>query len=381
MQLNSLLLASSLSLTLFLSGCGEKKSVQRPLPEVKTATLRQQPINQEMRAVGETIAADSVELVARVEGYLQKRHFSEGQMVKKGALLYEIEPEIYIARVKAAEADLEKAKANAQNANIDYERQKSLVTKDATSERSYDNAIAVKMQADADVKAAEANLSLAKTNLSYTKINAPFDGWVGLSAVSEGNLVNPSLGTLASIQRIDPMRVEFVLGELDLLELKKNTGKDGAPDQVNVELEFQNGERYDRKGKISFWNNKINSTTGTIRLQALFDNPTHQLIPGMFVRVILTPRRNSEALLVPLTAVMSDQAGDYVYLVDADGTVSRRTIKTGYRNEEYAIVLDKLKAGDQVIVEGLQKTRPGSKVRLAPSSEEKLKPTTENTTK
>ncbi len=354
----SMAMGAAFCLALF-SGCEKETRKEIPPPQVGVYTAAQGKITEMVRTVGEPKSYNSVDLVARVEGYLIKRNFTEGEFVKKGQLLYQIEPEIYTANVKAAEGNLEKAKAALANAELEMKRQATLIRQDATSERAYEKASTEKLEADAGVKISEAALAIAKQDLGYTQISAPFDGWVGLSARSEGNLVNLASGALTTLQQSDPMRVELTLNEMDLLTIQEH--KERAPEGIKVHLFFQDGTRYEKEGKISFWDNRLNPSTGTLKLQALFENPKRDLLPGMFVRVLLEPPTRNEALLIPLEALMNDQAGDYVYILAPDGVVSRRTIKTGYRDEEFVVVEDKLKAGEKVIVTGVQKVRPGAK--------------------
>ncbi len=351
-------------LCIILAGCDPKPVPVAPPPEVEVLPATVGPIQESITAIGETRADEKVDLVARVEGFLKKRNFKEGQPVKKGELLFEIEPEIYEAEVKSAQAGLNKSLAARKNADTDYERQSKLAKNDAVSERALDNAASRKMQADAEVEAAEAALAKARQNLSYTKIYAPFDGWIGLAPISEGNLVGRNSGTLASVVRMNPMRVEFVLNEMDLLTLLRSQKKEGAQrPEVRVQLYTQDGREYDAEGKISFWDNRIDPDSGTLRLQAIFPNPDGMLLPGMFTRIKLSPPKPREALLIPQTAVMTDQAGDYVYIVDKDGIVRRRTLKTGYRDETHIVVTGNLTPGEEVIVNGIQKVRPGMKVK------------------
>lgn len=354
--------------TLLLAGCEKEAPAPAAPPQVEVITAAEAPIAETIPAVGVAKAYDEVNLVARVEGYLVNRNFKEGQEVKKDQLLYEIEPVLYRAQVEAAEAELAKAKANLANAVEQYNRQQTLLKGDATSERAFQNAEADKLSAEADVRGCQARLETANQNLEYTRISAPFDGWVGLSAVSTGNLVNLETGTLAKVVKTDPMRVEFVITEMDILKMHEFR-KDGRNPDVKVSLSFQDGTVYPIEGKISFWNNEINNTTGTLKLQAVFPNPDRKLLPGMFVRVKLEPRQPSTKLLLPLAALMNDQAGDYVYLVTPDGTVKRQTLKTAFRDDSFAVVTDNLKPGDRVVVKGLQKVRPGSKVRAVESAD------------
>ncbi len=352
---------AGLTIALLLVGCEKEVSVPVSAPKVEVATIAEGPISESIYAVGVAKAYDEVNLVARVEGYLISRNFQEGQMVKKGDLLYEIEPALFHAKLEMAEAELAKTKANLSNVTEEYNRQKTLLHGDATSKREYQNAEAEKLSTEAEVRSCEANIETAKQNLEYTRITAPFDGWIGLSSVSVGNLVNLETGTLAKIVKTDPMRIEFVVTEMDILKMQEYRGEDLAP-EMKVSLVFQDGSVYPLEGKISFWNNEISSSTGTLKLQAVFPNPERHILPGMFVRVKLEPRHPSNKLLLPLTSLMNDQAGDYVYIIDSQNIARRQNIRTGFRGEEFAVVTTNLKPGDQVVVKGLQKVRPGSAI-------------------
>ncbi|MDR0931783.1 MAG: efflux RND transporter periplasmic adaptor subunit [Victivallales bacterium] len=342
-----------------LNGCREKSAPVAPKPPtVNVVPATEGYILESSTVIAAVKADDEVNLVARVEGFLIKRLFEEGKPVKKGQLLYEIEPEIYNAKVKAAEAELEKSYANQKNANIEYERQKTLDAQDATSKRAFDNATAGKQEADAEVKGAEANLALAKQNLSYTKIFSPFDGQIGLNTYSVGNLVGQSSGTLATVVKVDPARVEFVITELELIKLLQSRKDTETPD-VRIRLFLQDGTEYNQAGKISYWSNEINTSTGTLQMQAVFPNPKRELVAGMFARVTIGPAEPLHALMIPLVALMTDQAGDYVYVVDPAGKVKRCNVALGYRDKQNVVVESGLAPGDKVIVEGIQKVRPG----------------------
>ena len=347
---------------LAFSGCDRKVPEHKTvIPEVSAIKLAPAPYSPSGVLIAEAKAFDEVNLVARVEGFLKKRLFTEGAKVKKGELLYEIEPEIYMAKVKAAQAKLTKAQAARNNADTDYKRQRQLLSAKAVSERTYDRVEAAKLEADADVKAAEAELELAKQNLAYTQIRAPFDGVIGLSNYSEGNLVNPNSGTLATVVKTDPMRVEFAISENQLLDLAGNKG-----DRRNrLEFRFltQDGKIYPFPGKISFWDNKINTTTGTFRVQAQFPNPDGKLTAGMFGRILMRTKTPRKGLLIPEEALMQDQAGEYVYIITPEGTVARRNVKITYREKGMAVISSGVKAGDIVIDSGLQHVRPGGKAK------------------
>ncbi|MPM80680.1 Efflux pump periplasmic linker BepF [bioreactor metagenome] len=360
LRMRNILAGGVAAAALLSSGCRENKEPKTPPPPVvKVVPATEGFMYESIEAIASVKPYEEVSLVARVDGYLIRRLFEEGGTVKKGQLLYEIEPQIYEAKVKVAAADLEKAQAGLGNANIEFERQKTLVGQDATSKRTFDNATASKLEAEAMVAEAEANLALARQDLSYTKIFAPFDGRIGFNAFSVGNLVGRSSGTLATVVTVDPVRVEFVITELDLLKpLRLRSGAE-VP-ELRVQLLFQDGVEYEEEGKIAFWSNRVDSRTGTFLLQALFKNPNQKLVAGMFARVRIGPAEPRKAILIPLPALMADLAGDYVYVVGPGGKVARRDLKLGFRDERNVVVHSGLKPGEAVIVEGVQKVRPGS---------------------
>ena len=345
---------------LFFAGCERKAPVQKTeLPAVGAVAVKEYPYTPSRKVIAEVKAADEVNLVARVEGFLRKRHFTEGSRVKKGELLFEIEPELYQAKLKAAEAKLTKAQVAGKNADTDYKRQRQLLSSKAVSERTFDRVEATKLEADADIRSAEAEVEIAKQNLSYTRITAPFDGVAGLCNFSEGNLVGPNSGTLATLVKNDVVRVEFSVPEEMLLNVFEKQGANR--ERYKFELITQDGKVYPYPGKVSFWDNKVNTSTGTFRIQAEFPNPRHALTPGMFGRVRISPLQPLKGVLIPEEAVMSDQAGEYVYAVAPDGTVSRRAVEISYRENGVAAVKKGLKAGDVVIDNGIQHVRPGAR--------------------
>ena len=356
----------SLAAAVFLllsAGCERKAPAPAPeLPAVKAVQAAEYSYAPASVVIAEVKPLEEVNLVARVEGFLRKRCFAEGSRVKKGALLFEIEPELYQARVKAAQAKLTKAQVAQKNADTDYQRQRKLLSTKAVSERTFDRVEASKLEADADVKSAEAELEIAKKDLSYTKITAPFDGVAGLSNYSEGNLVNANSGTLATVVKNDVVRVEFVFSELQLLNMMERKGH--ARDNFKFELITQDGKVYPYEGKISFWDNKVNTNTGTFRIQAEFPNPEGKLAAGMFGRIRFSPKKKIKGLAIPCEALMVDQAGEYVYVVAPDGTVSRRNIVVAYRDKDFLAVKKGLKAGEVIIDAGVQYVRPGAKCKV-----------------
>ncbi|MCF6174587.1 MAG: efflux RND transporter periplasmic adaptor subunit [Victivallaceae bacterium] len=349
----------------FIVGCERKAPPPRLQPTVVVTPATNEDIVKTHAAVGQTVAQDKVEFLARVEGFLVKREFIEGDFVQKGKLLFEIEKDKYQAEVQSAQADLENAQADLINAQIDFKRQTTLLAQKATSQRAYDNARAAKMMADAKVMAAQGKLKIAKINLSYTDIKAPFDGLIGLSTYSVGNVIGPNSGTLATIIKLDPMKVEFNLNEAVILSALQKGNINRAQDdrKIKVRLRLSNGTIYRHDGIIDFIDNRINPATGSIKLRVAFENKKRILLPGQYVNVILEAREQIVALMIPQASIQEDQQGKFVLVVTAQQQVKRKNVTVGDRHGINIIIKSGLIAGELVIVEGLQKVREGMKVK------------------
>lgn len=347
--------------------CGCEKAAPKKeasLPLVYVAPAEERELEHAASVIGTVTAVDSVDLVARVEGYLEKTCFTDGSRVKAGQELFIIEPDQYQAQVDRAEAQLASDNASCMRSKTDYERQEELYQSKAVSQRERDFAYASWKTDEAAVAKAAAELKTAELDLSYTKIICPFDGLIGFSRYSDGSLVGPSSGTLATVVRTDPMYVDFSISELDLLTLKRYAQND--KDNLRVSIRFQDDTPYPLPGKIAAADNEVSGTTGTIKLRAEFPNPDNTLLPGMYVRVVIQPAEGQKALMVPTVALNSDIAGEYVFCVDADGKVQRRDLKIGLTDGSWTVVRSGLEAGDMVVTSGVQKTRAGGSVDAKP---------------
>ena len=349
----------------FFCGC-EKPAPKKEaaLPLVYVAATEERELEHAASVIGTVTAVDSVNLVARVDGYLEKTCFTDGSRVKAGQELFLIEPDQYQAQVDRAEAQLASDNASCMRAKTDYERQEELFQSKAVSERERDFADATWKTAEAAVAKSAADLKTARLNLSYTKILAPFDGLIGFSKYSDGTLVGPASGTLATVVKTDPVYVDFSISESDLLTLKRYALNDKSNLRVNIR--FQDDTPYPEAGKLMAADNEISNSTGTIKLRAEFPNPDTTLLPGMYVRVVIKPAEGQKVLMVPTIALNSDIAGEYVFCVDADNKVQRRDLKIGLSDGSWTVVRSGLEAGDMVVTSGLQKTRSGGKVNAKP---------------
>lgn len=365
-----------LGLTACETGFGKKSTAQKVVtpPDVTVCEAVHGDIYRSMVYVAQTRSYDSVDLTARVEGYLTKKHFVEGQYVKKGDLLFEIEDVNYKAALAIAEGNLMRIQAELENAKSDFSRQERLVKQNATAQQAYDRALYQMKEKEANFKAQEGEVILASQKLKYTKIYAPFDGQIGLAAYSVGNLVNPESRPLATLKNISRMRVQFNLSEVDLLNALVNTRtakphtdsqiQQDLKESLRVKLIFQNGSVYPFDGIVSFFDNQVNRTTGTMVLEAVFDNPGHVLMPGMYVKVKLEEIKPLHALLIPQRAITQTQAGDQVITVDSANVTDIKIIKTGIKFQTAVQVLGGLNVGERVITEGLLKaSRRGVTVR------------------
>jgi len=357
-------------LTLLLGACSSDQAdkdaaSKAPPPGVLVARIGQRQIKDTIEYLGRTVAVKDVSLRAQVSGYLQERLFDEGAEIEVGDPLFQIDPAIYQAQVAAAKGDVAKAEAARTRAAKDLKRYRELLKKNSISRQQVDQAESDKLQAEAELVAAKAALEKTETDLSFTLIKAPIKGRIGRALISVGNLVGPQSGELARLVELDPIYVNFNVSERDILDIKQRRLKQGGqrvPGDVEVDLRLANKSIYAHKGALDFIDNVVDPKTGTVTVRARFDNPDRLLVPGLYVTVILGTQERKTELLVPQPAVQEDQAGRFVMLVNPEDEIERRRISTGRQVEGELVVTGGLEPDERVVVEGIQKVRPGMKV-------------------
>jgi membrane fusion protein, multidrug efflux system len=362
--------------SLTLSGCGKQSATvgQTPggPPEVGVVLVQPQRIALNTELAGRTSAFLIAEVRPQVGGIIQKRLFTEGADVKAGEVLYQIDPAAYQAAFSSAKALLARAEANLIPARLKADRYKELVKINAVSQQDYDDASAAIKLAEADVEAGKAALETARINLAYTSVTAPISGRISRSSVTVGALVSASQGTaLATIQQLDQVYVDVTQSSAEMLRLKQALAsgqlKTAAASQSKVKLVLEDGTPYPLEGVLKFSEVTVDQSTGSITLRTVFPNPKHTLLPGMYVRAILEEGVNDKAILIPQQGVTRNPAGNaMVMVVGAEEKVEPRIIKAERTVGDSWLVSEGLKAGDRVILEGLQKARPGTPVKAVP---------------
>lgn len=368
----TLLLAAGLT----VAGCGKKPPAkQGPAgpPEVGVMVVQTQRAALTTELSGRTAPHMIAEVRPQVGGIIKKRLFTEGSDVKAGQVLYQIDPASYDASLASARANQARAEATLGAARLKAERYLDLVKIKAVSQQDNDDAQASLKQAEADLAFTKAAVETARINLAYTRITAPISGRIGRSSITDGALVTASQVTaLATIQQLDTMFVDVTQSSAELLALKRNLAsgvmkKDVANAQARVKLLLEDGSAYPLTGVLKFSEVTVDQSTGSITLRAIFPNPKQILLPGMFVRAVLEEGVNEQAILVPQRGVTRNPKGDaMVMLVGADEKVAPQTIQVVRTIGEDWLVSDGLRAGDRVILEGIQKARPGTPVKTYP---------------
>ncbi len=335
-----------------------------PLPAVTVVPVVSREITETADFVGRVTAIDKVEIVARVPGYIQQRLFTEGQMVKTGDLLFRIEQDTYKAAVEQQEANLAKAKATEANASLELQRGKALLKNQLSiSQETVDQRAAAEASAQADVLESQAALQQAQINLAYTEIHSPIDGRIGIANFTIGNLVGPTTGPLATIVSQDPIYVIFQASERDILDYKRRIAELGDKNgHVAVRVRLPDGTLYAEPGLTNLLDIQVTGSSDTVAVRAELPNPQGLLTPGGVVGVVVEAAKPQSALVIPQSAVALDQAGSYVLVVDPEKKVEQRRISTGTDTGTDVAVTNGLKEGELVIIEGLQKVRPGQLV-------------------
>jgi membrane fusion protein, multidrug efflux system len=357
-------IAATIVVGLLASGDGAlAQGTAPPPPSVSVTPVVSRPVTETAAFVGRVTAIDKVAIVARVPGFIEQRQFTEGQMVKTGDLLFHIEPDTYKAAVEQANANLAKAKASETNAALQLARGKELVHNQNIPQSTVDQRQADEASAQADVLAAQATLDQANINLGYTEIHSPIDGRIGLANFTVGNLVGPTTGTLATIVSQDPIYVIFQASERDILEYKRRiaelTDKSG---HLAISITMPDGSTYPQKGLTDFLDVQVTGNTDTVAVRAQLSNPQGLLVAGGIVGVTVEAAAPQSALVIPQSAVQIDQSGSYVLVVDSNKKIEMRRVTTGTQQDRDVVVTNGLKEGEQVVVEGIQKVRPGQVV-------------------
>jgi len=375
---------ATLAVALVLLGCGEKSETAAgpgggkgagggpPPAEVGVIEVRPRPVGLVTELPGRLEASRVAQVRARAAGILQKRLFAEGSDVRAGQPLFKIDPMSLQASVSAAQATLARAQATLTQATAQVERYKPLLAENAISKQDYTNAVAAQKTAEADVAAARANLQTGQINLGYATVTAPISGRIGRALVTEGALVGQGEATqLAVIQQIDPMYVNFTQSTTEVLALRRalDSGRfrraDGT-DAGDVQIVLEDGSVYAQPGKLLFSDLSVDPTSGQITLRAEVPNRRGILLPGMYVRVRVEQAETPSGIVVPQQAVQRGSTGDSVMIVAADGVVAPRPVKVGSAQGGDWIVLDGLKPGELVMVDGFQKLRGNAPVKAVP---------------
>ncbi|MGE0715782.1 MAG: efflux RND transporter periplasmic adaptor subunit [Alphaproteobacteria bacterium] len=339
-------------------------------PAVGVVKVAKEAVTETASFVGRIEAIDRVEIRARVSGFLEKRAFTEGAEVKAGDLLFVIDQASFKAELDQAKAQLAQGQASAQNAAIQLARAQQLIRTQTVAQTTLDDRTAADQEAKAEVLKQRAALRAAEIQLGYTEIKAPVDGRIGRASASQGNLVGPDTGALALLVSQDPMYVTFPISQRTLLQFQERARAAGiaqAAGQIKVRLRFANGTAYPHLGTIDFVGVSVDRGTDTVSIRARMPNPDRVLIDGQFVSVTVEGDKPEERIMVSQSAVMLDQQGAYVF-VEVGGKAEPRRIKLGQTRGGRAIVEEGLSEGDMLIVDGLQRVRPGQPVRATPYS-------------
>jgi membrane fusion protein, multidrug efflux system len=348
-------------------------------PAVGVVRAERQQITQSDEFIGRIQAVSRVALVARVTAFLEKRMFVEGGEVKKGDLLYQLEQPPFRAQVDASKATVDQLEAQHRNAQQTLDRAQELLNRSAGPQSNLDTALAAERALAAQIAGAKAQLETAQINLGYTEIRAPIDGSISSTAVTEGNVVSPSSGNLATLVSQDPMYVLFSVSQRARLDLRNRYANKGGFEAVVIKLRLPDGRIYQHDGKADYVSPTVAENTDTVTLRGVVPNPvfpgmkagqpgSRELSDGEFVTVMLEGVEPITVLAVPRAAVLSDQQGDYVYIVDAQNKAQVRRVQLGQSTPSTAVITNGINEGELVISEGLQRVHPGEVVSAGPAS-------------
>ena len=361
--------AFTVACTLGVAACSKPTPPVQQAPEVKVAEVVKQDVPVSSEWVGTTDGSINAQIRAKVQGYLLTQGYRDGSTVKAGQLLYQLDPRQYQADLDKALGDLAQAKANLVRSQENEAKYRPLVKVGAVSQREYDNTVQEVRANQAAVEAAQAAVEGARLNLEWTKITSPIDGVAGITQAQIGDLISPT-AIMTTVSKVDPIKVYFPISEQEYLKFAdgiEHFRRTGDSSQApTLELVLANGSVYPRKAKPSAVNRQVESQTGAIQIEALFDNPDNLLRPGQFARVHAVTESLKGALVVPQRAVQEVQGNYQIAVVGPEDKVEIRTVKVGPRYEESWVITDGLKPGERVVAEGVQKVRPGAKVQPKP---------------
>jgi len=343
------------------------RTVKIPLPTVHVRPPVSKNMSEYVTQSGNTVAFKAVDLVARVEGYLDEINFTDGTFVKKDTTLFVIEPEPYLAKLKEAQAELAAQQAIHTYDVLEYARQKRMYQQNATSQSNVEKWLAKSDASTAIVEKAQENVIIAQINNSYTRVKAPFDGRIGRHLVDQSNLVGHGVATiLATMEQLNPIYVYFNLNEIDLIHLRASIKEQDIDvkviRQVPVEINLPTGKAYKFKGKLDFINTGLNASTGTLEFRALLPNKEYALLPGLFVQIKIALESPKPWLTVPDTALQYDQAGPYLLIVDKNNRVVLKRVVLGPLENGNHAISSGIEPTDNIIVRGLQRASDGNLV-------------------
>jgi membrane fusion protein (multidrug efflux system) len=375
----SLLVGAALSAVIWAAPSAMAQPLPSGPPVVGVIKVEHRPMTDSYEFNGRIQAINSVNIIARVTAFLDQQLFTEGTDVKKGDLLYTLERPPYQAAVDVQKAAVAQAQAQLENSNIELWRKQELLEKSAGSKQALDSAQAAQRVGVAQLQSAQAQLERAQIDLGYTEIRSPIDGRIGRTSVTVGNMVGQASGTLTTVVSQDPMYVVFPIPTRRAIELREAYSRQGGFDAVKIRLRLPDGRIYDETGKLDFINNAVAQDTDTFLLRGVISNPVRgqetaggvnlrELVADEFVTVLLESVQPKPVIAVPRTAILADQQGSYVYVVDDQNIARQRRVSLGQVTPETAGIVEGLKEGEQVVVEGVQRARPNSPVTPALAS-------------